>query len=59
MPQEFIYSVWEVNDLPEHVVQHAAGLIVPWQSFGDSVFRCRCVVSSQKPIKVPNWAGER
>jgi hypothetical protein len=51
MPQEFISSVWDVNDLPEHVVQHAAGFMVPWQSFGDSAFRCRYVVSSQRPIE--------
>ncbi len=51
MPQCFITAVWDARELPRDVVEQATSFMVPWQSFGDSAFACRYVVSSRKPIE--------
>ncbi len=51
MPQNFIFSVSDANLANNQWDINAAKMMVPWQSFGDSVFRCRYVVSQRNPIE--------
>jgi hypothetical protein len=51
LPKDFILCVKDVQEVEEQIVGQAASFMVPWQSFGDSAFACRYVVSSKEPIE--------
>lgn len=51
LPQEFVTCVADVRSFDSEYVAKLVSFMVPWQSFGDSTFRCRYVVSSKKPVE--------
>lgn len=51
LPREFVISVSDVRVLNRDWVDKVISFMVPWQSFGDSAFGCRYVVSSRQPIE--------
>ncbi|MCL4204732.1 MAG: hypothetical protein KJ000_19790 [Pirellulaceae bacterium] len=51
LPRDFIISVSDIRTLDPEWVTRTVSFMVPWQSFGDSAFCCRYVVSSKKPIE--------
>lgn len=51
MPQHFRIFVSDVRHVNRDWVETVAKFMVPWQSFGDTAFCCRYVVSSREPIE--------
>lgn len=51
LPQEFVTCVADVRSLNPDWVSKVVSFMVPWQSFGDSTFCCRYVVTSKKPVE--------
>lgn len=50
MPHDFIIDVSDVCHVNQEWLEKTVRFMCPWQSFGDTVFCCRYVVSSTKPI---------
>ena len=50
LPQDFISAAVDAHSLRADVIAEVADFMVPWQSFGDSVFCCRYVISTRKPF---------
>lgn len=51
LPSDFVLAAVDIREINRRAITDIAQLMVPWQSFGDSVFACRYVVSSREGLE--------